>query len=117
VVLDLDVEHGQVHLILANCGDAVARDVRVEFSRALTGLGGSVDVSALPVFRHLGVLRPGRTLDIFWDAMPILLARDDQAAPFTARVSWTDRSSRTRQRAEYGHDPSIYRQWPECLDP
>jgi hypothetical protein len=116
-VLDLEVERGQVHLVLANCGDAVATDIRVEFSRPLTGLGGSVNLSDLPVFKRLGVLRAGRTLRIFWDAAPALLAQRDQAAPFSATVSWSDRFSPRRQRAQYDHDLSMYRLWPECLEP
>jgi hypothetical protein len=112
VVLDLDVESGMAHLVLANCGDAVATNVRVEFSRTLTGVDGVV-VSALPVFKQLGVLRPGRTLRILWDAAPSLLARREEAAPFSATVSWSERLTRTRQRAEYHHDPSTYRHWPE----
>lgn len=114
VVLDLDVEGGHAHLVLTNCGDAVAIDVRVKFSRPLTGIDGVV-VSALPVFERLGVLRPGRTLRVLWNAAPALLARRDQAAPFSATVSWRERSSRARQRAEYHHDPAIYRQWPESI--
>jgi len=114
VVLDIDVDDDRVHLVLANCGNAVATDVRVEFSRPLIGLGGSLDISALPVFTHLGVLRPGRVLRIFWDAAPSLLQSREQAAPFTATVSWHERS-RLHERVSYHHDLSIYRQWPTCV--
>src|SRR5215510_15235599 len=79
VVLDVDVEQDRVHLVLTNCGDAVATEVRVEFSRTLKGLGGASDISALPVFKRLGVLRPGRVLRIFWDSAPSLLGRDHGA--------------------------------------
>ena len=116
VVLDVDVEHDRVHLILANCGNAVATEIRVEFSRELIGIAGSRAVSDLPVFRRLGVLRPGRALRIFWDAAPALLARRNHIVPFVATVSWNERRRR-RQRAEYHHDLSIYEQWPECLEP
>jgi hypothetical protein len=116
VVLDVEVERDRVHLILTNCGDAVATEVHVEFSRALIGIGGSLGVSGLPVFKRLGVLRPGRALRIFWDAAPTLLARRGETAPFVATVSWNERL-RPRQRAEYHHDLSIYQQWPECLEP
>lgn len=114
VVLDVDVDDDRVHLVLANCGTAVATDIRVEFSRPLIGLGGSLDISALPVFAHLGVLRPGRTLRVFWDAAPSLLHGREQAAPFTATVSWHERS-KSHERASYHHDLSIYRQWPTCV--
>jgi hypothetical protein len=116
VVLDVEVEHGLVHLVLANCGDAAATSIRVEFSRRLLGLDGTLDLSELPVFKRLGVLRPGRTLRVFWDTAASLLMRDDRAAPFTAAVSWDERA-RHRQRADYQHDLSIYRTWPESIDP
>jgi hypothetical protein len=115
VVLDVDVEGDRVHLVLANCGNAVATGVRVEFSRTLMGLGGSLDVSALPVFAHLGVLRPGKSLRIFWDSAPSLLQSGERASPFTATVSWNERS-RPRQHAQYQHDLSIYRHWPMSVD-
>jgi hypothetical protein len=116
VVLDVDVDESRVHLVLANCGDAVATDVQVEFSRPLTGLGGSFDLSAIPLFKRLGVLRPGRALRIFWDAAPALLSGDDRAAAFVATVSWTERA-RPRQRAQYHHDLSIFRHVPISVDP
>ncbi len=115
VVLDVDVEKDRVHLVLANCGDAVATDVQVKFSRDLVGLGGSMRVSDLPIFTKLGVLRPGRALKIFWDAAPSLLAQKGQTAPFVATVSWSERSG-SRQQVEYYHDLSIYRRLPEALD-
>ena len=113
VVLDLEVEQGRVHLVLENCGDAAATAIVVEFSRALTG-ADSLDVSDLPVFKGLGVLRPGRALRIFWDAAPALFEKDDGGRPFVATVSWDERE-RPRQRVAYRHDPSIYRDWPECV--
>ena len=115
VVLDVEVERDRVHLVLANCGDAVATDVQVKFSRALVGLGGSIRISSLPIFTKLGVLRPGRAVRIFWDAAASLLAQGGQAEPFVATVSWSERS-RARQEVDYHHDLSIYRQLPEALD-
>ncbi len=116
MVLDVEVERHRVHLVLANCGDAVATDVQVKFSRELMGLGGSLNISTLPVFTRLGVLRPGSALRIFWDAAPSLLAQREPVGPFVATVSWSERS-RPRQRADYQHDLSIYREWPEAIEP
>lgn len=115
VVLDVDVEDDRLHLVLANCGDAVATDIQVEFSCALMGLGGSIDLSTLPVFTRMSVLRPGCTLRIFWDAAGALVGHGDKTPSFVATVSWTERH-RGRQRAEYHHDLSIYEQWPQCVE-
>jgi hypothetical protein len=111
VVLDVDVDQDRVHLVLANCGDAVATAIQVEFSRPLSGLGGTLDISGLPVFERLGVLRPGRVLRIFWDSASALTQRK-QNSPFVATVTWSERS-RKRQRAKYQHDLSIYEQLPQ----
>jgi hypothetical protein len=116
VVLDVDMDGDLVHLVLVNCGDAVATKIRVEFSRPLAGIGEAPAISGLPVFTQLGVLRPGRPLRIFWGAAPALMARPDACSPFVATVTWSERS-RPRQRAEYHHDLSIYQGWPQSLDP
>lgn len=116
VVLDLEVADGRAHLVLTNCGDAVATDVRVTFSRPLVGVGGSVVLSELPLFTKLGVLRPGILLRLFWDAAPALLAgRESQ--PFEATVTWTEAgiARRVRRRATYRHDPAIFRVWPTSV--
>jgi hypothetical protein len=116
VVLDVEVDRGRVHLVLANCGDAAATDVVVEFSRPLAAADSGLPVSELPVFRRLGVLRPGRTLRVFWNSAPVLLGGNDEAEPFVAIVAWSERA-RGRQRETYHHDLSIYRHWPACVEP
>jgi hypothetical protein len=108
--LDIDVEQDRAELVLENCGDAVATDVRVTFSRPLPGLGGSTDIARLAVFQKLGVLRPGRSLRVFWDAASAILAREGGTS-FVATVSWSERS-RPAQRVEYRHEPAIYRCLP-----
>lgn len=113
VVLDVDVDGDRVHLVLANCGDAVATEVTVEFSRPLAGIGDAAPVSSLPVFQRLGILRPGRVLRVFWGATTMVLGRKADVSPFVATVTWNERSQ-SRQRAEYHHDLSIYRQWPQA---
>lgn len=113
VVLDIELADNRVYLVLANCGDAVATDISVAFSRHVRGLGNTTILSDLSIFKHLGVLRPGTTLRFFWDAATSLLATKE-AAPFEAEVMWTE-STRSRRRATYRHNPAIFRTWPECI--
>jgi hypothetical protein len=115
-VLDVEVARDRVHLVLANCGDAAATDISVEFSRPLAGPDDNAPVSALPVFERLGVLRPGQTVRIFWHAAPALLGEPEAIEPFVATVSWHERERRA-QHATYRHDLSIYRRWPACVEP
>jgi hypothetical protein len=115
VVLDVEVDGDRVHMVLANCGNAVATDVRVEFSRTLAGIGDALAISDLPLFKRLGVLRPGRAMRVFWNAAPVLVGPKADLSPFVATVTWSERL-RPRQRAEYRHDLSIYREWPHVVD-
>ena len=117
MVLDLEVADGRMHLVLANCGDAVATDIRVKFSRRLRGLGDTMAISTLPIFKSLGVLRPGKELRVFWDTAHAIVG-GREVAPFSAIVSWTEptRSSRSRFSATYLHNPAIYRVLPQTVD-
>jgi len=116
VVLDIEVDRDRVHFVLANCGDAAATDVVVEFSRPLAGVEDGRPVTGLPVFTRLGVLRPGRSLRIFWNSAAALLGPRGAPEPFDATVMWNERE-RPRQHATYRHDVSIYRHWPACVEP
>jgi hypothetical protein len=112
VVLDIELdEAGAVHLVLANCGDAVATDVSVKFSRELRGIGDVPPVSALPVFRRLGVLRPGREVRVLWHSAEVLLKPPDEEEPFSCTVSWTERGGR-RQESTYRHDLAVLAHLP-----
>lgn len=112
-MLDVEVDDtGAVHLVLANCGDAVATQVRVKFSRQLDGPGDGPPVSALPVFHRLGVLRPGREFRVFWDTTRTLFPGQGVAPePFRCAVSWAERGGQTRSAA-YEHDLSIFLDLP-----
>ena len=109
VVLDVEFDDvGGVHLVLANCGDAVATQIQVRFSRRLDGRGEDPPVSGLPIFRRLGVLRPGRELRVLWDMTQALFPGQGNAPePFTCTVSWVEQGGQ-HQQATYEHDLSVF---------
>ena len=114
VVLDVELdEAGAVHLVLANCGEAVATDIRVKFSRELRGIDEDTPVSGLPIFQRLGVLRPGREVRVLWQSAEVLLKawEEDEEEPFTCTVSWAERGGR-RQSGMYRHDLSVFQNLP-----
>ncbi|MGE3107542.1 MAG: hypothetical protein AB7G11_01035 [Phycisphaerales bacterium] len=115
IVLDIEFDADSAYIILANCGDAAATDISVRFSRALVGLGGSMNLSELPVFRSLGVLRPGQSIRIFWDAASTIFAAG-QAARFAATVTWGEAAGASRS-ATYHHDPAVFRALPRRVHP
>lgn len=112
VVLDVELdEAGAVHLVLANCGEAVATDISVKFSRMLRGIDEDAPVSGLPIFRRLGVLRPGREVRVLWHSAQVLLQAREAEEPFSCTVSWAERGGR-RQDCTYRHDLSVFQNLP-----
>ncbi|MEA2003178.1 MAG: hypothetical protein U9N84_14990 [Actinomycetota bacterium] len=112
IVLDVDYRDGAFELVLANIGDDVAHDIRVDFSRKLIGADDTV-VSALPVFQQLRTLRPGKEIRVFLDAAPGLFRRR-KINTFTATVVWSG-GTRSKQKARYRHDLDAYRGMPEIV--
>ena len=111
VVLDLDYGDGLFHLVLANLGGRVAYEVKVEFSRPLSGIQGKI--SELPLFQRLPLLRAGREIRVFLGTGPLVLAGNRESS-FRAVVSYLDRE-RERYDETFEHDLSIFRDCPEVV--
>ena len=110
VVLDTALVDGLVWLIVENIGDASAHKISVRFSRKLMGLGGDVEVSALPLFEDLGFLAPGKSHRIVLDRADLVLS-GRRSYVFTAVVDFQDdrgRDHTTRTR----HNLGIYKAYP-----
>lgn len=112
VLLDVELQNERLYLVLANIGPAVAFDVSVEFQKPLLGVGGDVIVSAMKVFRHLPMLRPGRELRVFVDTRRELLARR-QGKIVAARVVYRSRTERWLGES-FRHDLRIWADWGEA---
>ena len=113
VLLDVDYRHGAFELVLANIGPSPAFDVRVTFSRLLMGVGGRQEISALPIFERLAMLRPGNEIRIFLDsAAGVFRWRGSRV--FTATVTWRDEHD-GQQRAKFRHDLDAFRDLPEIV--
>lgn len=101
---------GLLWLIVENVGDESAHRITVRFSRKLMGLGGDVEVSALPLFQDLGFLAAGKRHRIVLDRADRQL-RGRRSHVFTAVVEFEDdrgRSHTTKQR----HNLGIYAAYP-----
>ena len=90
VLLDTELDDGELFLVLANPGRRTAFEVKVDFAGPLEGMGGEEDLTRKRLFRGLPLLRPGREIRILVDAARRLYARDQDTA-FQARVSWRSR--------------------------
>jgi len=111
VLLDVQVDGGKLWLVLANDSDRPAFHVSVDFEHAIRGAGGELDVTGLPIFRDLGLLRRGRDIRVFVDVVPHFFAREE-VAELCARVSWESREGK-RFAQKFRHDLTVWRDFGE----
>ena len=107
VLLDVVFERGLLFLELRNIGNEPALDVTCAFEPPLRGLGGTRDVSALPLFRNVTLVAPGRAIRTLLDTSAAYFARDEPTT-FRVTVAWSTPAGE-RRSAELVHDLSIYR--------
>ena len=108
VIVDVDFERGLLFLVVRNIGERPALDVQTTFNRKLLGLGGSKDVSALPLFRNVAFLAPGKEIRTLLDSAGSWFTRR-RATKITARVAYRDADG-TDYRGRMNHDLEIYRE-------
>lgn len=107
VILDVVFEAGLLFLAVRNIGARPVRRVAVAFDRPLIGLGGDREISALPLFKNIEFLAPGREIRTLLDTTASYFARQ-QPDRIKAVISYGDAQGR-RRRAVIEHDLGIYR--------
>lgn len=108
VIVDVVFEDGLLFLSVANIGDRPALDVTTTFNRKLVGLGGTKDVAALPLFRNIPFLAPGKEIRTLLDSAASWFGRR-RATSVVARVSYRD-PEKKEYKAAMTHDLEIYRE-------
>ncbi len=107
VIVDVEFDAGVLHLVVRNIGDAPATAVQCKFEQKFSGLGGTTDMSALPLFRRIEFLAPGREIRTLLDTTSAYFARKEPAK-LAVVVTWRDDGAERRQR-RIVHDLGIYR--------
>lgn len=110
VILDVLLRDRVLYLVLSNRRDHPVRDVRVTFRRKLTGLGGVVDIAALPLWQKLDFLAPGRVIEVPLDRAEVFFARE-RSTKLAASVAYTDPDG-IRFQAAIVHDLGAYQDFP-----
>lgn len=108
VIVDVVFEDGLLFLAVSNIGDRPALDVRTTFNRKLVGLGGTKDVAALPLFRNIPFLAPGKEIRTLLDSTASWFARR-RARTFVVRIAYRD-AEKEEYTASMTHDLEIYRE-------
>ena len=107
VLLDVVFEQGLLYLELRNLGREPALEVSCAFDPPLRGLGGTREVSELPVFRNVPLLAPDRSIRTLLDTSAAFFARGEPTR-VAVTVTWSTPAGE-RRTAELVHDLSIFR--------
>jgi hypothetical protein len=91
-----------------NIGERAAVNVSVKFDKKIVGLGGTKEISTLPLFRNLQFLGPKREIVTFLDTSGSYFKRK-QPMKITARVSYQDADAQKYDET-MSHNLEVYRE-------
>jgi hypothetical protein len=108
VIVYFVFDRGLLFISIKNIGDQPAFAVRVQFSPRLMGIGGTKEVSALPLFHKLEFLPPQKEIVTFFDTSASYFG-SGQATDISARISARDSNGASRV-VTIRHNLEIYRE-------
>jgi hypothetical protein len=107
VIVDFVFEEGVLYVTVANIGERPALKVSCRFEPGFRGLGGSVEISRLPLFRKIEYLAPHKEIRALVDSSAAYFARRE---PTKLKVTVTYREEGgARRQTTIAHDLGIYR--------
>ena len=108
VILDIIFDDGLLFISINNIGNKPAYKVSVEFDCRIYGLGGTKEVSALPLFRNIEFLAPQKQIVTFLDHSDSYF-KGKGPTKISARISFLDAAERNHV-VTINHDLEIYRE-------
>ena len=107
VIVDFIFEEGVLYVTVTNIGERPALKVSCRFEPGFRGLGGSADISRLPLFRNIEYLAPRKEIRTLVDSSAAYFARKEPTK-LQVTVTYRDESG-TRHQTAIAHDLGIYR--------
>jgi hypothetical protein len=107
VIVDFVFDRGFLFIAIKNIGARPAFAVRVQFSARILGVEGTVEVSALPLFRKLEFLPGGKEITTFLDTSASYF-RNRQPTQVSTRISFRN-AEKQKKVVTIDHDLEIYR--------
>lgn len=108
VIVDFVFEEGMLFVAVQNIGSAPAVKVQVTFDPAFKGLGGTVSIPELRLFRNIEFLAPSRSIRTLLDSSASYFGRKEPEQ-ITVNASYLDRAGE-KFSSTMRHDLSIYRE-------
>src|SRR4029453_7441962 len=91
VIVDFVFEDGVLFVAVQNIGSVPAVRVQVAFDPPFKGLGGTVAIPELPLFRNIEFLAPSRSIRTLLDSSAAYFARQEPER-ITATTTYSDRA-------------------------
>ena len=107
VIVEFVFDRSLLFVSVNNIGDRPAVKVSVKFNHEITGLNGTRNISALPMFKNIEFLGPRREVMTLLDASDSYFRRK-QPTKISVRISYAD-SKNQKYEATINHDLEIYR--------
>lgn len=111
IVLDVLWRERCLYFVLRNISDRSMRDIRVAFRRKVIGMGGAVNIAALPLWTNIGFMPPGKEIEVTIDRDSVFYV-NNKTGPLAISMTYTDGSG-TTWRAQISHDFEAYRNFPD----
>jgi len=108
VIVDFIFDDGLFFVAVENIGQEPALKVKVRFRETITGLGGSLEISALPLFQNIEFLAPRKQIVTFLDSSSAYFARNEPTR-ISAKISYRDCDGNEFQ-STVRHDLEIYKE-------
>lgn len=108
VILDFIFDEGLFFISINNIGDKPAYKVSVKFDSKIYGLGGTKEISALPLFKNIEFLAPQKQIATFLDNSNSYFSGKGPTK-ISARISFLDSAER-KHVVTINHDLEIYRE-------
>ena len=107
VIVDFVFEDGLLYAAVTNIGERPALKVSCRFEPGFRGLGGSVEISRLPLFRMIEFLAPRKEIRTLVDSSAAYFARKEPTK-LSVTVAYREEGG-ARRKTTIAHDLGIYR--------
>jgi hypothetical protein len=107
VIVDFIFDDGLFFVAVENIGQKPALRVAVRFDKKILGLGGSSEISALPLFQNIEFMAPRKQIVTFLDSSGSYFGRNEPTK-ISAKISYRDSEGKEFQTIVQ-HDLEIYR--------
>ena len=115
VVIEFLFDRGMLFISVRNIGARPATNVAVQFDKTIIGLGGTKEISALPLFKNIEFLGPAREIVTLVDTSGSYFHRK-QPTKLSARISYLDLQQQPYETL-IKHDLEIYRELSYVVSP